>query len=106
MSGRVRPLSDAEKDKGSCWRVDGNTIVQCNPSNREPVRDSSYTLDNIFDESWTTAQIYRQTTEEIIKKVAHGINGTVFAYGQVRRPYGWMVGSGDKGACCVHASDS
>ena len=94
MSGRVRPLNDQEKDKGSSWRVDGNTIVQCNPATREPVRDSSYTLDNIFDDGWSTAQIYRQTTEEIIKKVVNGINGTVFAYGQVGLVCGGLLSLG------------
>lgn len=43
---------------------------------------SCYVLDNVFDSTWTTLEVYRRTTKDIIKKVMGGINGTVFAYGQ------------------------
>lgn len=85
MSIRIRPLNQQEQDKGSAWRVDSNVVLPCNPSTGDLARDASttYTLDHVFDHSWTTDRIYAATTEKIVQGVVQGINGTVFAYGQV-----------------------
>jgi hypothetical protein len=79
VSVRVRPLSEAEAERGAAWRIDGNTIK---PEGREAGSEAVYTLDNIFDAGWTTEAVYRQTTQDIVAKVVGGFNGTVFAYGQ------------------------
>ena len=76
VSVRVRPLSEAEADRGSAWRVEGNNILQ------PGANDLAYSLDHVFDSSCSTWRVYAVTTEEIIRKVVTGINGTVFAYGQ------------------------
>jgi centromeric protein E len=78
VSVRVRPLSESEAEKGSAWKIDGNTIQQAG----RDVPEAVYNLDNIFDSSWTTEAIYAHTTKELVKKVVGGFNGTVFAYGQ------------------------
>ena len=39
-------------------------------------------MDNVFDSSSTSEQVYQRTTEDIINKVIGGFNGTIFAYGQ------------------------
>lgn len=82
---RIRPLNQQEADKGSAWRVDGNSVLPRNPANGELMRDAAatYTLDHVFDDSWTTDRIYEATTDKIVQGVVQGINGTVFAYGQV-----------------------
>jgi centromeric protein E len=41
-----------------------------------------YTLDNVFDSTWTTEAVYQHTTKDLVTKVVGGFNGTVFAYGQ------------------------
>ncbi len=71
-------MNDQEAEKGAAWRIEGGKIFSATG-----VGDSScYTLDNVFDSNWTTDEVYRRTTEDIIKKVMGGFNGTVFAYGQ------------------------
>jgi centromeric protein E len=77
VSVRVRPLNDQELEKGSAWKVEGGKITASTGN-----ESSCYILDNVFDSTWTTVEVYRQTTKDIIKKVMGGINGTVFAYGQ------------------------
>lgn len=73
----MRPLNEQEFDRGSAWKVEGGKITSLTAS-----ESSCYTLDNVFDSTWTTLEVYRRTTKDIIKKVMGGINGTVFAYGQ------------------------
>ena len=43
---------------------------------------TSYQLDNVFDPSCRTKDVYDRTTRGIIESVLNGFNGTVFAYGQ------------------------
>ena len=43
---------------------------------------AGYALDNVFDETSTTKDVYAKTTKGIIDSVVGGFNGTVFAYGQ------------------------
>ncbi len=78
MSVRVRPLSVAEAEKGSAWKIDGNSIQ---PAGKD-VAEGVYTLDNIFDSAWSTESVYQHTTKDLVTKVVGGFNGTVFAYGQ------------------------
>ena len=43
---------------------------------------TAYQLDNVFDPSCRTKDVYERTTRGIIESVLGGINGTCFAYGQ------------------------
>ena len=78
VSVRVRPLSTAEAEKGSSWKIEGNSIQ---PVGKD-VAEGVYTLDNIFDSTWSTEAVYQHTTKDLVAKVVGGFNGTVFAYGQ------------------------
>ena len=78
VSVRVRPLSTAEAEKGSSWKIEGNSIQ---PAGKD-VAEGVYTLDNIFDSTWSTEAVYQHTTKDLVAKVVGGFNGTVFAYGQ------------------------
>ena len=51
VSVRVRPLASSEKE--SAWRMDDAKIVPLAALGS----DATYQLDNVFDESWTTAQV-------------------------------------------------
>ena len=79
VSVRVRPLNDAETERGSAWKIDSNKILPVVGAVRE---DSNFVLDSVFDGSSTTEQVFEQTTEDLIAKIVEGFNGTVFAYGQ------------------------
>lgn len=81
---RVRPLSDQEKEKGGkAWKVESNSIVQVDPATGAVASDvSPYTLNNVFDGHFTTAEVYEKTTRGLIQQVVEGFNSTVFAYGQ------------------------
>lgn len=82
MHVRLRPLNEAESEKGTAWKNENSKIFQINPATGEPVNESPYLLDNIFGKGWTTQQVYEQTTQALIQKVVGGFNSTVFAYGQ------------------------
>ena len=75
----MRPLNDAEAEKGSAWKIDSNKIVPLSGAVRE---ESNFVLDSVFDSSSTTEQVFEQTTGDLIVKIVEGFNGTVFAYGQ------------------------
>jgi len=51
VSVRVRPLASCEKE--NAWRADESKIVPVAGLGSE----TAYNLDNVFDESWTTAQV-------------------------------------------------
>lgn len=72
----MRPLNDAEKDRGKAWKVEGNSIVAVD-GGFEP-----YMLDNMFDGNCSTAEVYERTAQPLINQVIGGFNSTVFAYGQ------------------------
>ena len=82
VSVRVRPLSEQEAEKGAAWRIENNKIVPLTAATSQYASENAYTLDYVFGSEWSTQAVYERTTEDIIKKVVGGFNGTVFAYGQ------------------------
>lgn len=84
MYVRVRPLNDAERERGAAWRVESNGILQVDPASGEPRSDTPYKLDAVFGGGQPTAAVYEATTQGLIHQVVNGFNSTVFAYGQVR----------------------
>lgn len=84
MSVRVRPLNKQEQSDGFAWKIDNNSLCQIDPNTKEPerARDAKYTLDHVFGPKQSTRELYEVTTQGLIKKLVHGFNSTVFAYGQ------------------------
>ena len=78
----MRPLSEQEAEKGAAWRIENNKIVPLSAATSQYASENAYTLDYVFGSEWSTQAVYERTTEDIIKKVVGGFNGTVFAYGQ------------------------
>ena len=78
----MRPLSEQEAEKGTAWRIENNKIVPDTAATSQYASENAYTLDYVFGSEWSTQAVYERTTEDIIKKVVGGFNGTVFAYGQ------------------------
>ena len=50
----MRPLNDAEAERGSSWRIDANKIVPLAGAARE---EGQFVLDRVFDSASTTAQV-------------------------------------------------
>jgi hypothetical protein len=44
-----------------------------------PVEGQVYQYDKVFDELGTTENVYGYAAQDIVKGVASGINGTIFA---------------------------
>lgn len=65
----MRPLNDAEAEKGSAWRIDGNQLLPLLGTGQH-ASDSPYTLDYVFDKEWSTRAVYGRTTEDIVKKAS------------------------------------
>ena len=82
MYVRVRPLNEAERERGAAWRVEANGMAQVDPATEARLSDTAYKLDAIFDGGQPTADVYEQTTQGLIRQVVNGFNSTVFAYGQ------------------------
>eukprot|EP00879_Flechtneria_rotunda_P027519 GHRR01029485.1.p1 GENE.GHRR01029485.1~~GHRR01029485.1.p1 ORF type:complete len:158 (+),score=50.94 GHRR01029485.1:410-883(+) len=84
VSVRVRPLNRQEQHDGAAWKIDKNSMFQIDPFTTEPERsrDSKYALDHIFGPEQSTDEVYGVTAQGLIRKLVHGFNSTVFAYGQ------------------------
>lgn len=84
VSVRVRPLNSKEESKGAAWDINSetNAIAPQAGSSAGTTDSTSYQLDNVFDPSCRTKDVYDRTTRGIIESVLNGFNGTVFAYGQ------------------------
>lgn len=76
---RVRPLNDAELERGKAWRVEANSIFQVEPGSEAKVSENVYKLDTVFDGGQPTASVYAATTQHLIHQVVEGFNSTVFA---------------------------
>ena len=74
MSVRIRPLNEAEAEKGSAWKLESNTIVPVHARGGDPA-EGCYVLDNVFGAGWSTEQVYMHTTGDIVAKVVGGFNG-------------------------------
>lgn len=57
--------------------------------------DSQYALDKVFDEAWTTEQVFDATTKELVDQALLGFNSTVFAYGQTSSGKTFTMRGGD-----------
>ena len=74
VSVRIRPLNEAEAEKGSAWKLESNTIVPVHARGGDPT-EGCYVLDNVFGAGWSTEQVYSHTTGDIVAKVVGGFNG-------------------------------
>lgn len=78
----MRPLNDAERERGAAWHVEGNSLHPVEPGSGARVGDASYKLDEVFDGSRATREVYETAAQGLIEQVISGFNSTVFAYGQ------------------------
>jgi hypothetical protein len=78
---RMRPLNEREISSGqvSIFRClpHSNTIAQFKDG--ATLEGQCYSYDKVFDETSSTEAVYAHTCADIVKGVANGINGTVFA---------------------------
>ncbi|KAG9157410.1 hypothetical protein Leryth_010253 [Lithospermum erythrorhizon] len=80
---RVRPLSTREQAAYDlvAWEIaDENTIVSKNLNHDRPT--GPYTFDKVFDQTSTTRNVYDEGARDVALSALHGINSTIFAYGQ------------------------
>ena len=80
---RLRPLKDSE---GACaWQYDceDGTVALLGPDGVAlGDKKSSFRYDAVFGEQAQTSEIYDVVIRDLVDGVLHGVNGTVFAYGQ------------------------
>ena len=85
---RVRPRSEFDATDGysAAFQVlvgqGQNAVAQLKDG--MPMEGQTYNYDKVFEENATTAEVYTHIASEVVRNVALGINGTIFAYGQVR----------------------
>jgi len=83
---RMRPLNERELTGGQ------QAVFQCLPGQNavaqlkegQPLEGQTYYYDKVFNGQATTAEVYTHIARNAVKNVVNGINGTIFAYGQVR----------------------
>eukprot|EP01041_Mallomonas_annulata_P002987 gene2987-5859_t len=82
---RLRPLNSREINSGQAsvfqCLPEYNSITQQNKDG-QPIEGQFYQYDKVFNEESSTDEVYSYIAKDIVTGVAHGINGTIFAYGQ------------------------
>lgn len=78
---RIRPLNDREVSSGQqpIFRCLPQTNTICQVKDGCPVEGQAYNYDKVFDETSSTDAVYDYSGQAIVKGVANGINGTIFA---------------------------
>ncbi|KAJ0964253.1 hypothetical protein J5N97_029375 [Dioscorea zingiberensis] len=85
VSVRLRPLNSMEiaRNEFSDWEcISNTTIIYRNSGADRSVMPSTYTVDRVFGCECTTMQVYEEAAKEVVLSVVHGVNSSVFAYGQ------------------------
>lgn len=95
---RVRPPKESEGR--SVWKtvLEEGSIYQTTTEGEsvpEKAGSSAFRFDAVFDATSTTDAVYDRVAREIVDGVLHGVNGTVFAYGQTSsgKTYTMRVGA-------------
>jgi hypothetical protein len=84
---RVRPMNDKERYEGdaTCVSLDGNgTTIDVLADNMGSARQT-FSFDHVFGYDATQAEIYDFVGKSVVEGLFEGYNGTIFAYGQVRK---------------------
>ncbi|KAL0424477.1 UNVERIFIED_CONTAM: Kinesin-like protein KIN-7G [Sesamum radiatum] len=88
VSVRLRPLNNNEISSNdvSDWESNNNdTIVYKNASLLASERSmdlTAYTFDRVFGSDCSTREVYERGAKDVALSVVHGMNSTIFAYGQ------------------------
>jgi hypothetical protein len=118
---RMHPLNANEVDANRIYRVSPqDSSVTQTTSTGQPLPERAegrtvFTFDKTFDEDASNVHVYNNVAKGIVKNVATGLNGTIFAYRQTSSGKTFtMQGSGsieegysngDKGVVHMAASD-
>ena len=82
---RCRPLHKREKevnDLKTIQIIESNSIILIDPTNKSKrLKQKKYTFDKVFGESSKQAEIFDETTSDLVYSVLEGYNSTIFAYG-------------------------
>ncbi|XP_076260932.1 uncharacterized protein LOC143196882 [Rhynchophorus ferrugineus] len=75
---KIRPLIERElKEKTEAlWEIQENSVVQVD------YVQNCYSFDHIFDQHKTNKDVYDNVVNPLVISCLHGINSTIFAYGQ------------------------
>ena len=82
VSVRVRPFLQSEKE------IDPTTPIESVDTKHSIINiikeydKKTFTYDHVYPEKSTQAQIFEDTSKEVVKSVLKGYNGTIFSYGQ------------------------
>ncbi|KAK4384501.1 Kinesin-like protein KIN-7G [Sesamum angolense] len=88
VSVRLRPLNNNEVSSNdvSDWEsINNDTIVYKNASLLASERSmdlTAYTFDRVFGSDCSTREVYERGAKDVALSVVHGMNSTIFAYGQ------------------------
>ncbi|KAL6576089.1 hypothetical protein OROHE_000560 [Orobanche hederae] len=88
VSVRLRPLNQKEilRNDVSDWEcVNNKTIVYKNvglSASERSMYPAAYTFDRVFRSDCSTREVYEKGAKDVAISVVHGMNSSVFAYGQ------------------------
>ena len=88
MVVRCRPLNRQETEDRRVRVVDMDTrtnLISLKNPKDERETPKQFTFDKIYDWNCRQVDIFDYTATALIDEVIGGFNGTIFAYGQVRR---------------------
>ena len=82
VSVRIRPFSESEKE------IDPSTPIKAIDQKNSSLKiqkeydTKTFSYDHIYPEESNQAEIFEETSKNVVKSVLSGYNGTIFAYGQ------------------------
>lgn len=84
---RIRPVSYNEEMEQGQSASSGGSILLTSPNTLAIGKNHAFTFDAIFDPDASQEIVYRSTVVALIDKFMQGYHATIFAYGQVSRPW-------------------
>lgn len=82
MASPPVPLEQSNETTVAWDVVSSDTIQQSARTERIQGRTISYTLDQVYGALATTAELYEQSVQPVVRSALEGYHGSVFAYGQ------------------------
>ncbi|KAH8097206.1 hypothetical protein JL720_88 [Aureococcus anophagefferens] len=93
---RVRPLKESE---GACaWRLEEDgSVFLADTGGEAPVPGrTAFRYDAVYGEHVDTRTVYEGACRDLVDGALHGVNGTIFAYGQTSSGKTYTMQGGDK----------
>jgi kinesin family protein 18/19 len=85
ISIRFKPFLSNEKKEINCLRVEENSILvnmsKTGIKSGDGVKEEKFSFDKVFNFNCTNEEVFKNTTEVLVRNIFSGFNGCCFCYG-------------------------